>query len=141
MSPDNAKSDWSAQYAAMRKLLAELRVEALTDDSKGYGHDIVLKEEDLTDSSGSDDLWSLFSNEEQDEGYNSDMFDDVTDSPIDISTSVYQCGQHWLRSKCLAFVSSKPGMNAEELQQKLSALLASDMRGLQVRFLLLLEID
>ena len=140
-SPDNTESEWLAQYAAMRKLLAELRVEALTDGSKGYGHKIVLEEEDLTGSSGSDDLWSFFGNEEQDAGYNSDEFDDVTDSPIDTSKSVYPYGQRWLRSKCLAFVSSKPGMVAEELQQKLSAMLASDMRGLQARFLLLLEID
>ena len=117
----------------MRLSLAELRAEALTDGSKGYGHDIVLEEEDLTSRNASDDVWSLFNDEEQDAGYNIDILDDVTDSPIATSKTIYPYGLRWLRSKCLAFVSSKPCMDAEELQQKLSAMLASDMRGLQVR--------
>lgn len=138
----NAESEWVAQYAALRQTLNELRIEQSNGESRGYGHDIMLDDEDLTGSSGSDDLWNVFSGDEQDREYSSDMSDGVTESPSGKPKSAYSYGQEWLRSKCLAFASSKSGMNAEELQQQLSAMLASDMRGLHSsRSLLLPETD
>ncbi|KAF6221746.1 hypothetical protein HO133_001714 [Letharia lupina] len=127
-SLENAESEWVAQYAALRQTLNELRIEQPNGESRGYGHDIMLDDEDLTGSSGSDDLWNVFSDDEQDREYSSDMSGGVTESPSGKSKSAYSYGQEWLRSKCLAFASSKSGMDAEELQQQLSAMLASDMR-------------
>lgn len=141
-SLENAESEWVAQYAALRQTLNELRIEQPNGESRGYGHDIMLDDEDLTGSSGSDDLWNVFSDDEQDREYSSDMSGGVTESPSGKSKSAYSYGQEWLRSKCLAFASSKSGMDAEELQQQLSAMLASDMRGLHSsRSLLLPETD
>lgn len=138
MSPsfESAESEWLAQYAALRQTLAELKVGQPDGEIKGYGHDIVLDDEDLTGGSGSDDLWNVFSDNEEDNDYGSDMSDGVTDLPNGEPKSAYSYGQEWLKSKCLAFTSQKSGIDAEELQQQLFAMLASDMRGLHVRFLL-----
>ena len=138
MSPslENAESEWLAQYAALRQTLAELRMGQLNGETKGYGHDIMLDDEDLVGGSGSDDLWNVFRDDEQDDEYSSDMLDGVTDFPNGEIKSPHPYGQEWLRSKCLAFASSKSGMDAEELRQQLSAMLASDMRGLHTTFLL-----
>ena len=140
-SPENAGSEWLAHYALLRQTLAELKIEEPNGETEEYGHDIVLDDEDLACGSGSNDLWHVFSDNEQDEGYSSDMLDGVTDSPNGKPESAYSYGQEWLSSKCLALASSKPGAGAEELQQQLSAMLASDMRSLHVRFLLLPETD
>lgn len=131
MSPslENAESKWLAQYAALRQTLAELKLEQPNRETKGYGRDIVLDKKDLTGGSGSDDLWNVYRDDEQDGGYSSDMLDVHTDSPNGNPMSAYSYGQEWLRSKCLAFASKQSGMDAEELQQQLSAMLASDMRG------------
>lgn len=68
MSPSlkNPESEWRAQYAAMRQALTTVSTDELGVESKSYGHDIVLEDEDLTGSGGSDDLWDIFSDDEQD---------------------------------------------------------------------------
>lgn len=143
MSPslETAGSEWLANYASLRQTLAELKIEQPNGETEEYGHDIVLDDEDLAGGSGSNDLWQVFSDDEQDEGYSSDMQDGVTDSRNGKPESAYSYGQEWLSSKCLALASSKSGAGAEELQQQLSAMLASDMRSLHIRFLLLPETD
>ena len=138
MSPSfgSAESEWLAQYAALRQTLAELKVEQTDGEIKGYGHDIVLDDGDLIGGSSSDDLWNVFSDSEEDGDYDSDISDGVTDLPNGEPKSANSYGREWLRSKCLAFTSEKSGIDAEELLQQLSAMLASDMRGLHVKFLL-----
>lgn len=131
LSLADAESEWLAQYAAMRQTLAELKSEQPKGETKGYGHDIVL--DDVTGGSSSDDLWNMFSDDEQDGEYSSDMLDSVPDSQNDKPKLAFSYGQEWLRSKCIALANNKSGMDAEELQQQLSAMLASDMRGLQIR--------
>ena len=129
----NAESEWLAHYASLRQTLAELKTEQPTGQINGYGHDIVLDDADLTGGSGSDDLWNLFSDDEEDEEYSSGMLDSAPDSPNEKPKLAFSYGQEWLRSKCIALASSKSGIDAEELQQQLTAMLASDMRGLQTR--------
>ena len=120
-------------------MLAELKEEQPNGETKGYGHNIVFDDECLTSSSGSDDLWNVFSDDELVGEYSSDIVDDIADSPIGKPKSAYPDGNEWLRSKCLAFASIKPGIDGEELHQQLSIMLASDMRGSYIRFLLLSE--
>ena len=137
MSPllADTEAKWLAQYAAMRQTLAELRMEHPNDVITQYGRDIVLDDEDLTGSSSLDDLWDMFSHDEQDAGDSIDTIDNLIVSSNGKLKSSYN-EQSWLRSKCVAYTSSKPGVDAEKLQQKLSAMMASDLRGLHVRFLL-----
>ena len=140
-SLENTESEWLAQYAAMRQALADLRVEQPVGEGRGYGHDIVLEDADFTGSSGLDDIWNMLGNDAQDAENSSNVSDSVTNSPTGRPELDGPHGQKWLESKCLTFASSNPGLNAEELQQRLSAILVSDMRGLSVGFLLLPEID
>lgn len=133
LSLANAESEWLAHYASLRQTLAELKKEQPTGETNGYGHEILLEDLDLTGGSGSDDLWNVFSDDEEDEEYSRDKLDSFSDSQDDKPDPAFLYGQEWLRGKCNALASGKSGMDAEELQQQLSAMLASDMRGLQTR--------
>ena len=135
MSPllDIAEFEWLDQYAALRRTLAELKIEQPNGEIKGYGHDLVPDEEDLTSGSGVDDLWNVFSDDEFDGGYSSDMFYSVTDLTDCEPQSIHTYGREWLRSKCLALASKDSSMGAGELQQQVSATLASDIKGLHIR--------
>ena len=143
MSPslENLESQWLAQYAAVRQTLVEFTSKQMSDKIKGYGHDVVFEDEDFTGSSSSDDLWNMFNDDEQGTEYSSDIIDSATDLSNPMVKSAHSYGQEWLRSRCVTFAGSKPGINAEELQQRLSAMLTSDIRGLHIMYLSLPEID
>ena len=134
------ESEWRVQYAAMRQALAKSKIEQSSGERKSYGDDIVLDDEDITASSGSDDMWDIFSDEEQDAHYNSDNLESVAGYSNGRPKSAYSYGQEWFGSKCFAFASGKPGLDAEELQQQLSSMLASDMIGLLVGLFYNLEL-
>ena len=123
-----AESQWLSQLTAMRQAIAELK---LDDQSNGqdqaYGQDIVVDDDDLTGTSGSDDLWNVFS-DETDSSYSSDMLDGIEDSSPGLEASLRPWGHGWLRSKCLNIASRKSGLDAAALQQQLSAMLASETR-------------
>ena len=130
MSPslETAESQWLSQLTAMRNAIAELKLDDQPNgQAQAYGQDIVVDDEDLTGGSGSDDLWNVFSDEE-DEGYSSDMLDGVDDYSPDLNAENRPYGHEWLKSKCFAFADRKVGLNPEELEQQLSAMLASDMK-------------
>lgn len=135
MSPslNSLESEWRVQYAAMRQALAKLRTEHSSCERNSYGHDIVLDDEDLTATNGSDDMWGEFSDEDEDAHYNSDNSGNFKGYSSGRPESAYLYGLEWLWRKCFAFASGKPGLDAEELQQQLSSILASDMIGLFVR--------
>ena len=130
MSPtlETAESQWLSQLTAMRQAIAELK---LADQSKSldqaHGRDIVVDDDDLTGASGSDDLWNAFS-DETDSSYSSDMLDGIEVASPGLGASEHPWGHVWLRSKCLGIAGRKSGLDAEALQQQLSAMLASDMR-------------
>ena len=105
---------------------------------KGYGHDLVPDEEDLTSGSGVDDLWNVLSDDESDGVYSSDISNCGTNCE---SHSTHTYGREWLRSKCLALASKHSSMGAGELQQQVSATLASDIKGLHIRILSCAETD
>ena len=112
----------------MRQAIAELKLDdQSTNKDQAYGRDIVVDDDDLTGTSGSDDLWNAFS-DETDSSYSSDMLDGIEDASPGLEASEHPWGHGWLRSKCLGIADSKSGLDAEALQQQLSAMLASDMR-------------
>ena len=127
-SLETAESQWLSQLTAMRQAIAELK---LDDQSNGqdqaYGHDIVVDDDDLTGTSGSDDLWNAFS-DETDSSYSSDMLDGFEDSSPGLDASNRPWGHRWLESKCSSIAGRKIELDAGALQQQLSAMLASDMK-------------
>ena len=129
MSPslETAESQWLSQLTAMRNAIAELKLDDQPNGQvQAYGQDIVVDDEDLSGGSGSDDLWNMFSDED-DDGYSSDMPDGVGESPPGLETREHGYGHGWLMSKCFAIADRKAGFNPAELEQQLSAMLASDM--------------
>ncbi|MCJ1277955.1 hypothetical protein MMC21_005769 [Puttea exsequens] len=111
----------------MRRSIAELRLDEPIDQSQIYGQDIVVDDEDLTVGSVSDDLWDVFS-EDEDQEYSSDMLDGVEhSSPVEeIEELAY--GPQWLERKCCSLAGRQAGLDPADLQQQLSAKMASDMR-------------
>ena len=118
------ESQWLAQMAAMREAIAGLQLPPLQDASQMYGADLDL-DGDSADSL-EDDIW------EQD--------GDIDDSPPsdhdDTHLNGFQTPDHvaeqrfnkpWLHKRCMEITSSRSGINAEELFQQLTALLATDM--------------
>lgn len=130
MSPslETAESQWLSQLTAMRQAIAELKLDDQSNNKdQAYGRDIAGDDDDLTGTSGSDDLWNAFS-DETDSSYSSDMLDGIEDASPGLDASEHPWGHGWLRSKCLGIADRKFGLDAEALQQQLSAMLASDMR-------------
>ena len=130
MSPslEKAEAQWLSQLTAMRQAIAELKLDDQSNNQdQAYGRDIVVDDDDLTGTSGSDDLWNAFS-DETDSSYSSDMLNGIEDASPGLEASEHPCGHEWLRSKCLGIASKKSGLDAEALQQQLSAMLASDMK-------------
>lgn len=129
MSPlfDTAESEWRSQLATMRQAIADLKLDQLSVESQGYGHNILIGDDDDLTGSGSDDPWNVFSEEEQDD-YSSDMLDGVEDSAHSSEIQDIDHGPIWLKIMCLTLCGRKAGFDAEELQQQLLVMLASDMR-------------
>ena len=130
MSPslEKAELQWLSQLTAMRQAIAELKLDDQSNNQdQAYGRDIVVDDDDLTGTSGSDDLWNAFSGE-TDSSYSSDMLDGIEDASPGLEASEHPWGHEWLRSKCLGIAGRKTALDAEALQQQLSAMLASDMK-------------
>jgi len=128
MSPslETAESQWRSQLAAMRQAIADLNLDQPNGQSQGYGQGILVDDDDLI-GSGSDDLWNAFSEDEDDE-YSSDMLDSVEDFVSEPEIQGLDYGPTWLMTRCSVLARPNAGLDAEELQQQLSAMLASDMK-------------
>ena len=124
----DAESQWLSQFTAMRQAIADLKLEHSNGKIGEYGHEIMVDDADLAGGSGSDDIWDVFSEDDEDV-YNNDTSDDIDDLTSDSNTDVLKYGAEWLVSNCEAFARMRSSLDAEELHQQLSALLASDMQN------------
>lgn len=121
------ESQWLAQLAAMRQAIAELKLDQQDSEVQGYGHDIVVDDEDTERSS--DDIWDISSQGKDDE-YSSDTTNNLEDIQHELDYQKLDYGLEWLKTQCVAFAGRKSGTEAKQLQDQLSALLASDMKGM-----------
>ena len=130
MSPstESFEATWLAQLTSMREAIAGLKLDQSNGTVQEYGHDLLFEDDDFTGDSDNDDIWDVFSDEEEFE-CSSGSLDPDEGLLCKGETPGDEHGQAWLQSKCLAFTSGKSGLDASELQEQLSALLASDMRG------------
>jgi len=120
-SLDSAEEQWKAQLAAMRAAIADMKLPSKsTNDEHSFDYNIPYIEDiDSTSASSADDIWDLSSDAENQDS--SDANDDATpESPM----TGY--GLQWLKSRCLGFASRKQGLSAEDLEEQIMALLASD---------------
>ena len=123
---ENAHSQWLAQLASMREAIAELKLDKLYTKGQEYGHDIVL-DDDLTSGSNSDDIWDIIS-EEEDYEYSSDSLETPEPSSNDISNGTGR-DLEWLRLRTASLANQKSGLDVNELQEQIVALLAADSNG------------
>lgn len=129
MSPsvDDLQSQWLAQLQSMREAIADLKLDQRNGEIQAYGHDMVV-DENVTRDSGSEDPWDVWSNEEETEESNDSVDEYEEDHTGSIlEDTVYD--QDWLRKKCHGLAIANSGLNAGQLEEHLSALLASDMQG------------
>ena len=118
-----AQAEWLSQLATMRRAIADLKLDQPDKNAQPYGQDIVVDEEDLSGGSGSDDFWDI-SDDEEDE-YSSDSLDRSAAG----SAKDEVLGMDWLKAKCFSFAERRSGLNAEELEGQVIALLSSDSQG------------
>ena len=125
-SPDSAEFTWLSQLAAMRQAIAELKSDHPDEQTHIYGRDLIVDDEDFSDNTGSDDIWNVFSDNEDDE-YSSDMLDGVDRSIPGWVETNHEYDHVWLMDKCSTLLGVRAGLTSEELSQHLSAMLGSDM--------------
>jgi antiviral helicase SLH1 len=121
-SMDAAEAQWREQLASMRAALADLKLPATNLDAAPYGSDIDFDDEEFTSGNSGDDVWDFIGESEEDL-YSSDPSEDVDP---EVGDGGY--GPAWLKSRCIGFASKRQGLAAEDLQEQIMALLASDSR-------------
>ena len=129
MSPSliDAESQWLSQLAAMRQAIKDLHLDHSTAQDQGYGHHLDIDEADLHGGSSSDDLWNVFSDDDDKDDYSSDMLDGIEDLGADSGSEDREYGPSWLENKCRILANSKAGLDPGDLRQQVSVMLASDM--------------
>jgi antiviral helicase SLH1 len=127
MSPsvDDAASRWLEQMRAMRAAIAELKLPQT--DGETIPEVDEFEDDDLTPGSGSDDIWDLISEDEEDE------FSEESVEPTPVrhadgsTTSSHDSGtQSWLKKRCAEIASKGAGLDAATLEEQISAVVASD---------------
>lgn len=117
---DAAEAQWREQMASMRAALADLKLPDIPLNATPYGSDIDFDDDEFTSGNSGDDVWDFISESEEDV-YGSDPNEHVT-----LEMDAGNHGPAWLRSRCIGFTSRKQGLSAEDLQEQIMALLASD---------------
>ena len=120
-------SQWLAQVAAMRQAISELKLDLPRDNEQGYGHDIVVDNQDVTDRHP-ESIWDISSNSEEDD-YSSTTSNSREDTRQELGGGVLNYNVDWLKRQCTAITKRKLGLDAGDLQEQLSALLGSDAQG------------
>lgn len=113
----------------MRAAIAELKLPQTNGDAKDVPgeQDYGLDDEDLSPASGSDDIWDLISDEDD-----YDFSDDSLEPPPtfqqeDFGEPTAAIGtKGWLRDCCVDVSSRGSGLDADTLEQQITAVLASD---------------
>ncbi|KAI3070256.1 hypothetical protein CBS147343_5838 [Aspergillus niger] len=118
----SVETQWLAQLAAMRQAIADLKLPQDPAKDTSYGSDLDLDFDEDYSSPGTadDDIWDIISSDEE----ASDDFDDYDELPSPPTSSAYD--QLWLEQKCMSLAANKPGMDAGELAQQITAALATD---------------
>ncbi|RMJ28999.1 helicase [Aspergillus sp. HF37] len=112
-------SQWLDQLAAMRKAIADLNLPRTP--SINYGSDLDLDFDDLSSSPQTvDDVWDVISSDDE----TTDDFDDINGVPLSPTGVSYD--RVWLQEKCQDLAIRKPGIDATELAQHITAALAAD---------------
>jgi antiviral helicase SLH1 len=116
-----AQAQWSAQLSAMRAALAELKLPKENLNIKASSIDELSDfDDDLISDNSGNDVWDFIRDDDGD--VSSASWDDGVHSNVHVD----DYGTQWLQNKCIELSSRKQGLNADDFQDQISALLASD---------------
>lgn len=124
---DNAETQWLAQLGAMRAALADLKLPQKDESTTMYGEGVWTDEEDFSEPTSGDDIWDLIG-EEEDES-SSDALDGLEDDFAAHNIDEDATTGNWLRNKLTGIASHGSGMNVDDLEQHVVAILGSDSSG------------
>lgn len=119
---------WLRQLRTMREAIADLKLDLPTTNGSAYGSDIALNDEILTGGSGCADFWDVLS--DMDNAYDEEGPDDGEENEETSDNDDTEQNENWLRDMITAFASRRSELDAEELIEQITALLASDSKGL-----------
>ncbi|KAJ9633396.1 putative steryl acetyl hydrolase mug81 [Knufia peltigerae] len=117
------ESQWLAQMEAMRQAIVELKLPPSNEGFQMYGADIDLDDEVSDDVD--DDIWDV-EGEAVESPPSETNDDDIHGLKTPDPSSKGHFDRSWLHSKCTTFARSRHGMEAEDFEQQIIALLASD---------------
>ena len=121
------ESPWLAQLAAMRQAVSEMKLNWQGGQDEGYGHSIVVNDEDLSDEYF-DDIWDIFSeSEEDDHSSHTSNIIEYLENERDQHGLKFSLG--WLRNRCVALTNRTHRLDAGQLQDQLCLLLVSEMKS------------
>jgi len=123
---NDAAFEWLTQLKVLQESLAELKLAQFHNGGFSYGKDIVVDHDNLTEPSGGDDVWDYFTDDDEelqssDESYEIDLLGNPQ--------GVQNYNLSWLAEKCQYLSIKQSGLNTQELQDQLSALLNSDLQS------------
>ncbi|KAK3050163.1 putative steryl acetyl hydrolase mug81 [Extremus antarcticus] len=124
-STDDAAARWREQLDAMRTAIAELKLPQTNGDGMPSGLDegFDADYEELSPSSGSDDIWDMISDDE-DDGFSEESLEPAPQHLLADSSKAGSIG--WLQNRCSEIASKGSGLEAATLQEQITAVLASD---------------
>jgi len=133
MSPsiETAQSQWLAQLATMREAIAELKLDTVYTNGSSYGDDLMIDDDDLTGGSGSDNIFDI--NDEDYDEYSSDYPEETSGTSNNGNVNGTGRGIAWLKSRTGSLANQRSGLQANDLQEQIVALLASDFNGMSGR--------
>ena len=133
MSPgiDSAESQWLAQLASMREAIAELKLDKTCTNGPSYGDDLMIDDNGFTVGNGTDDIFYI--SDEGDDEYSSDYAEEILEAPSNNNVSGTGRGIEWLKSRTVALANQRSGLEANDLDEQIVALLASDSNGTSSR--------
>jgi antiviral helicase SLH1 len=112
-----AEVQWLAQLAAMRAAIAELKLPPLQGEM--YGADLV--DENSSDENFEDEIWEV-SSDHPDSSLSENEFSETNG----LLAAHYDYDQDWLLQRCQQFARSRPGIDAQDINQQILSVLASD---------------
>jgi len=124
----DAATEWLSQLKVLKESLAELKLSQFNNGGFSYGKDIVVDNDRSTEPSSGDDVWDYLSDDEDDSESSESThgFDEHVSAEGQGSPSY---NVNWLSQRCEYLSTKQSGLNAQELQDQLSALLSSDLQS------------
>ncbi|KAI9669391.1 MAG: hypothetical protein M1831_000427 [Alyxoria varia] len=123
-----AAEQWMDQLKEMKNAVAQLDLQKdmVNGETPSYGHDIPLDDISSPDGSSSDDIWDFISTDDEDLSED-EVIDGLQETSDDRGSKEDRYGGGWLAQTCDRVARGRSGLDADELQGQLSALLGSDV--------------